>query len=431
MTNAIQLSDLPSRTPTHPLRAALRDDPFYSPLWWKGSMGSWWSADDARRARTFPRHLPSWLRVDEADARRRVLLTRNRETVMRVVAALDQWRTMTVQQLEAHTDRLGLADGRSPILAALWGAGLVDVCIMGVGPVDRASVLVRPGVSAAGFAELERSLTVAEWLSITAGLPLDSDRQYTRHNVLATELALRLAEYGHVGTVLGEKLSTMALLGWESLGEKAPATVHSAGDLTIVRPDGLRIVVELTATRGAGSNGKVARAVRVLADRGYEAGLAVLFVVAPRAESTTSSATMAMQVRRELQAAVRAVPGYWRAPTRERVAVVEWEELFPAPEVVVDDFGLFPAWRPTGPGLRDGSDSDVWERTPLLDRAALRYEPADPAAMRRIVKSSCGLRGVPTAARRGNEHLPVRTPGTRSSGRLKGTSPAVGPRHYF
>ena len=61
-------------------------------------------------------------------------------------------------------------------------------------------------------------LTFPEWVSVTGGQPWSSASQFDRHNLLAAELGLRLFEYADIGTVLGEKLSSIELLAGSGLG---------------------------------------------------------------------------------------------------------------------------------------------------------------------------------------------------------------------
>ncbi|MDF2993588.1 MAG: hypothetical protein K0S37_4102, partial [Microbacterium sp.] len=345
--------------------------------------------------------VPAWLRMDINYARARVYAVRNRETVLRLMAALDQWRTMTVHQVEALTDVAGIADGYKSLVSALWNVGLIEVCAMGATfgarSIDRGQLLIRPSANQSAFKDLTDALGTLEWLSVTAGLGFDSDRQYARHNVLATELGLRLAEHGQVGMVLGEKLSTMGLLAYAGVGAEVPAHVRNASDLVLIRPDGLRIAVEMTATTGAGLRDKVVRLVRILDDRSLaKTGLTVLFVVAPRHDATASSASMARTVKREVQRAVHDWRGSHHAPSHTRVGVVRWEDWCPAPGVIVSDFGRLPVDRPTGPGYRgDLDDPTVWQREYMLDPTALPFHPDGPGRMRRVLQGARMLRGVP------------------------------------
>ncbi len=68
--------------------------------------------------------------------------------------------------------------------------------------------------------------------------------QHSRHNALTVELALRLAEYAQVGTVLGERVGTIDLLAGPGISRDIYDADGRSADAVIVRPDGLRIAIE-------------------------------------------------------------------------------------------------------------------------------------------------------------------------------------------
>lgn len=436
----IPLASLPSRTPAHRLRGAVRDDPYWTSIWRPGSTGDWYSAADYRALhRGGFVTAPAWLDMSADDARTRVLAPRHRERVLRVLAALDQWRTMTVQQLEALTDVDCLTRGNASLLSALWNAGLVEICELGAvfkrGPRERDGILVRPARPGPVLAAFEASLTSVERISAHAGLGFDSDRQFTRHNILATEFALRAAEYTRVAMILGEKLSTLSLLAYAGVGQPVPSSgAAGSSDMTLVRPDGLRIAVEMTASLSGGAAGfyrKAERIVQILHRRPLaETGLMVLFVVAPRQDSTDSDPRRVLgQVKRAVQKAVHTYPGTVTDPTAARVAVASWAELFPADRVAHDDFMHLPVERPTGPGYRgDLDDPRVWEQARMLDAASTPFTPHDASALKAVVGNASGLRGVPHALRRPRNRpnlsdLSVRALGFDTIPQVEGTKP--------
>ncbi|SDH40454.1 hypothetical protein [Microbacterium sp. 77mftsu3.1] len=401
----VELTRAPSRTPFHPRRSALRADPFWSGMWRTGSIGDWYSADDFRALRDAGLvKSPAWLSMSVEDAAERVLLPRNRETILRVLAALDQWRTMTVEQVEALTDTPKIAHGNASIISVMWNAGLIEICELGAtfkqGDRHREGLLIRPTKPGALLREFEKTLSYAEWVSATAGLGFDADRQFARHNVLATDLGLRTAELANVGCVLGEKLSSMAMLAYSGVGADVPTSgVANGSDLTLVRPDGLRIAVEVTASISGGwFYEKVEKLVRVLHRRPLaQTGLCVLFVVAPRRDAaSTEPREILRKVKRDVQKAVLSYPGTATDPTSARVAVTSWPDLFPSATEVADDFRYLPVERPTGPGyIGDPNAENVWERTQMLNPDAVPFTPDDPAAMTAVMENASGLRGVP------------------------------------
>lgn len=400
---------MPSRTPLHPRRTALRADPYWSSMWRTGSTGDWYSAADGRALASIGvSQVPSWLQMTERDARGRVLAPRNRERVYRTIAALDQWRTLTVEQLEALADVRKFASGERPLLSAMWNAGLVELCQMGAmflpGERAREAYLIRPARPGKVLRELEAQMSYVEWVSTTAGTTFDADRQFARHNVLATEFGIRMAEFGNVSTVLGEKLSSMSQLAYAGVGDPIPTTGASGGsDLTLVRPDGLRVAVEITASiHGRWFYDKVEKLVRIFHRRPLaHTGLCVLFVVAPRRELAHQAPREVLRkVKQDIQKAVRAYPGTHSDPTRARIAVASWTDLFPSGETASIDLRMLPVERPTGPGyLGDLHGTNVWEWAHYLDPLSIPFAPNSSEMMTAVIGNAAGLRGVPHAVR--------------------------------
>lgn len=443
MSADLPLTRMPSRTPTHPRRTAVRADPFWSSMWRTGSTGDWYSVDDFRSlAQAEFVSPPAWLRMPRDQARTRVLSPRNREQVYRVIAALDQWRTMTVEQLEALTDISGFASGNLSLLSTMWNAGLIELCEMGAmfrpGARARDGLLIRPTRPGAMLRELEAQMTYPEWLSTSAGMPFDADRQFARHNILSTELGLRMAEFSNVGMVLGEKLSSMAGLAFSGIGDPVPSKGAAGGsDLTLIRPDGLRIAVEVTASiSGSWIYDKVARLVGILNFQPLaHSGLCVLFVVAPRRESVSMEPReMLRKIKHDIQKAVHLLPGSVMDRTAERIGVTSWAELFPDGNSAVADLRKLPFERPTGPGrISDEHAENVWERAHFLDPASVPFTPHKPEAMTAVMSNAAGLRGVPHALRRGPvrpvfSDINVARQGLDIIGQVEGTQPMDGGR---
>lgn len=396
----VRLDQLLSRTPDDPRRASERIDPYWDHLWRVGSTGTWLSRLDVERLEAASvAKRPAMLKVIPSDARARVLDPRNREAVMRMLGALHLWRTLTAEQLEALTGVPGIARGSKAWWPTLWAAGLIEYGVSigweRAGTRGADVVPLRPARDRDVLRAFEDSLTYPEWLRLTAGRELDNARQFTRHNVLATELGLRMAEFGHVGTVLGEKLADWATLAYEGWGIQAPMAVTSDSDLVVVRPDGLRIAVEVTASRvGPWFRDKVTRMVTTLHRRPLnESGLTLVFVVAPHQDaSATEVADAVHQVKKHVQHAVMLYPGTVTSPTAARVGVVSWQSWFPASGQADERFPYMPVERPTG--LISKADQ-VWETAEMLDTAAVEYTPVDQAAARAVLRHARVLAGTP------------------------------------
>lgn len=391
----IDLAALRSRTPLHPRRTARRGDPYE--LWRGRALGHWALAEGE--------HAPSWLRMRKDEARERVLAPHNRERILRVMAVLDQWRTATVEQVEALADVEGLSRGRTSLVSALWNAGLVDVGRWGHtwGQVPpREQLLLRPAGDSGAVQDLASVLGWADWFSVTAGLGFDASRQYARHNVLATEFGLRMAEHGQVGMVLGEKLSS-----WELLVRPVPGAPdlprggQSAADLTLIRPDGLRVLVEITATT-SGMDAKVRRLAKLLHQRPVAwTGLTAVFVIVPRHDKPDSTRADLRVVTRAIERAVRSFPGMAGDPTAAKIGVVTWRALFPRNGTARQDFGTLPTMVATGP------PSARWQTSRLLDPATFPFQPKDPESIQAVLRNTITLRGIPASLRPHGTELPT------------------------
>jgi len=391
----IPVGEVPSRMPAHDRRTALRCDVYRE--WHGSSNGHWTSRQDVddRQGTIYEVAVPYWLRMTPEEAWRRVLDEKNREDVLRVLGALDQWRTATVEQVEALTDVAGLARGRTSLMSALWNAGLVDLGRWGT-PWDVRQTpphrfMLRPAFDTEAHQRLSRGLGWREWHSATAGLGWAADRQYPRHNVLAVEFGLRMSEWGNVGMVLGERLSS-----WELVAgvEGSP----SAADVVLVRPDGLRVLVEVTASINSKIDAKVERLARMLHEN-PDVPMVGLFVVAPRHDrGHDPTSSMARQLSVAIERACRIWPGRAEAPTKGRIAGVNWQYLF-QPGLVRDDARFLPAAFP--------ADGDAWTDRHVLDPAEVALRA--PAAFdgKAIIRNTQALRGIPWALREGGVELPV------------------------
>lgn len=220
---AAGLADCWSACPDPTVRAGARLDPFWDGLWISGAQGDWVSADTGRRQVDAGLTRPgSWL-LDEPHAWQQVFRSRGWVDRLRFLAALDGWRTVTAEQAQAMSGYAPCRRGRHGRAASgLFSAGLVDIGAFG-GPLQRvirraAQVdMFRPAATSVFTDQLQPYLTWPEWVAVTGGRPWEqASTRPGRHNLLGTELGLRLLELcgpttppdspaaDRIGTVFGE-----------------------------------------------------------------------------------------------------------------------------------------------------------------------------------------------------------------------------------
>lgn len=394
---AVRWDELTARGGTESFTTGDRLDPYWGGMWTQGSSAVWVSEQLARtQAGAGLARIPTGLDRDADDALADLTSSRNLGSTLAALACVDQWRTVSAEQLAALTGWKRLAKPLSRTMASAFACGLVDrgtfaSALLPGASRDRATVY-RPSRTDAFERALEPLLSYEQKVAVTGGVPWDFRRQYDRHNLLTVELALRVAEWCEVGTVLGEKLSTVELLAGEGLGRTA---LHDerAADMTIVRTDGMRIAVELTASAGPDFKEKVRRWAHLLADQSLAAsGLTVLFVEAAPADGEHrfgSGASVRSSVYKAVAEVVREFPGTGADRVADRIGVVSWAQWFPGHGFATDEFTRLEVDRPTGPA------SDRWHRAALLDEIDVPFSSHDPGVMTAVIDNASMLLGTP------------------------------------
>ena len=403
---AWSMARLESRCDVPGVSAGERFDVFYDGLWEDGSSAVWLNREIAsRQAESGFQELPKVLTMPREKAVASMFSGRFRAERLRMLAALDSWRTLTCEQAAAFAGAPGLLDVRSTIPRSMWNLDLVDFGqfrgLAGRG-FNRRGWLYRPSRGDAFESEVAPRLTWPEWMSVTAGMPFNSFGQFDRHNVLAAELGLRLAEFADIGTVLGEKLSRAELLCSHLPAPLLPRGETKSADLTVVRPDGLRIAVEITANSSATFASKVARWAALLdAAPLAESGLVVLFVVVAPGDldgSESSAEAVAHRslrnvVARRIAHAVRDYPGQVGDRVADRMFLASWQEWFPARGRLGADFLTLRALSPSGPA------GDLWQEKLLLGDSAMPLRARNRDALLAVLENAQTLAGVPLWAR--------------------------------
>lgn len=397
-TGGWPLTEAASACPDKDLSTPRRLDPYYDGLWFhSGASAKWISRDLARRQTTAGLgRLPKPLGAAEKDAVERMAASRDINDRVSMLGVLHAWRTATAEQIATFAGSSALAPTLSKSTAAAFDAGVIDFGVTTVG-LDGTSglaardVLIRPSTTSAFERHIAPRLTYAEWLGVTGGQEWAAGGYTDRHNMLSTELGLRLAEYADAGTVLGERFASFDYLAGSGAG-LAPIDSHRLADLVYVRPDGLRIAIEVTTTFSAGLFKKADEWARLMASRSLaETGLMVLFLVAPAPEpGTEAKATRVRSKTYEaVHTAVRNHPGISADPTAARMAVATWAEWFPSRHHATDAFPVLRADRPVGDRSRP------WVSADLADPAMVGFDPADPETARAVMSGAAMLGQTP------------------------------------
>lgn len=380
--------------------AAHRLDPYWDGLWGAGSGASWLSASLARRqADAGLGTVPGALDMTPEEALAAFDSARGWDDRLALLGALFSWRTMTAEQAAAFVGDHRLSSALHPSVAALFASEVIDLGVFSNGLKNTAltgrGAVYRTGKSETFDAEIKDRLSWAEWISVTGGQRWSPSSNYDRHNILGTELALRLAEYTSIGAVLGERFASLDLMIGSGLGRKPLTTSggQKAADLMVVRPDGMRIVFEMTANTGTHFNNKVSQWARLLAENPLDtSGLCVVFVVIQHPERLAEDKDAYVPRARTYQAIAKATkefPGSARDRVAERMGVATWREWFPGRGLVHDAFLRMRVDRPTGRG------TDLWEPADLFDETARPFEPREPEALKAVFANAALLGNTP------------------------------------
>lgn len=282
-------------------------------------------------------------------------------TLVKVLGALHGWRTTTVPQLATITGLNEILEPGNTLLRQMAVAGLVEIGTSSHFPADirdpQDVELVRNANNPSYERVIKPALTPAEAVGVTGPAPgLAVSRGHDRHDVLAAELALRLAEHLPTGTVMGEPFSKVRGLvdpyREASDPEKWLQKLASVADLTFIRPDGYRVAVEITASlSGKSFSEKVRRWARAIATvmvhDHRDPRLSVVFVVAPNPLARTGAPVkLHGQVRHQIRTVLNE-SGLWRHRlVAERFAVARWRDWFPKPGGWSDHFASLSAHIP-------------------------------------------------------------------------------------
>lgn len=306
--------------------AAVRTDPFWSGMWEGGPSASWWSrevADAAQAAGMVQVGGRDARWGDVACARGLVMSGRGVQTRLRLLASILMWRTVTAEQLMSIAN-VSIDPKRWADIAMLWSAGLIERGRI-VTPFRSASMpeMFRPLRDSTIEGWVDR-LGFDDWLHLTSSHPWTRGPSHDRHNVLATELGLRIAETCDVAMIVGERLSAHTMI---SPTPFAGQSKFASADATVVRHDGMRIAIEVTASHVAETTRrKISRWVELLRANIDNRGIAVCFVEAGGMRDTEVFRVL----RTEIAQAVASEPNRKvKAMLSESLTVARWRWWFP------------------------------------------------------------------------------------------------------
>ncbi|AYG03438.1 hypothetical protein [Gryllotalpicola protaetiae] len=373
--DTIHFAELSSAIPDPRLRAAARRDPLFDGL--SEQLG----AAVPLKPKTGTSGEPSseWL-----DA---IKVRRTRDIRLDTLAAIRSWDLLSAEQLAAFVGDERVAGSRSPAVAELLEVGAAGVVPRPTLRGDRLRV-----VRWTGDRRVERlvepALTKSEWISTFGGIPHVGRGPASARPMLAAELGLRIAEFCEVEAVLPAVHSGITNI------DGGP--IHSLemlhGDLTLVRGDGLRVVVELVTSSSPAVQMKVERWARYAHQRQRsDTGVVVVFVAVDQVGAEVSR-SVAPQLRNIVKRASKLWPGAWQDPTSSRLLVGEWRRWFP------ERLAASPGFLPLEAEVL-GSAGEFVERA-LLDPSDVTFDPGPDFDALGVTERAATLRATPHWLRR-------------------------------
>lgn len=389
----ISLRDLPTPNGPVPLPAADRIDPYWGGLWQLGSDGTWVSRKQAKRLMQSGLRVKRVAGLDTGPGEATARLDSKWETKLDVLGAVSGWRTVTAEQAAALSGNLSIARPKGRSIPDLYALDVIDQGLPNavmLGSADSGMRFLRPSAGNSFDKIIRPNMTYAEWVSVTGGGQWVTSGQYDRHNILTAELALRVAEFLPAATVLGERFARASDLLWDGVGLVPPPgreNDHQRGDCVLVREDGLRVVVEMTATSGKTLEAKAKQWAKKLSYRSVDdTGVVVLFVVVERQNKSQRRRATMTEARKNLAKALAEFPGTAQNRIADRMFLSNWGDWFPAEHYCSGAFLNLAASK-----LAVG---DEWVPVNLWDELDV-YGPANLAERFAVVGAAAGLRSTP------------------------------------
>lgn len=373
---------LPFRSPAPQMPWWERDDPYYEPELFDDQPRWEYRSTTVDTFRPNAAGQVRKVKAREPDFKALPARAHTARRPLQAVAALGQFHHMTTSQAAAVGGWNPTQVGR--VLTPLWSAGLLErakfVPQEVVGP--RAPLVWQLRASTE-LRQFQRDLDHQRWAAVTLGLNLATSgaRNYVRHNLLATEIMLRSLET--IPTICGawgEPLCDPYRLLPPGHPARPDSLASWRADLCLLREDGFRILIEVTAgTSEQAIRPKIRRWAKFLTRTTLnDAGFAVVFLnAAPPGRHEHLAATL-----RRIHESVVSFDGLAErgAPVnpdqlrriRSQLLVGSWREWFPAIGSISERFAH----------LRCGytADGSTWRTVDVADPSAMPFQPRDPLA---------------------------------------------------
>ncbi|MHA6667486.1 hypothetical protein ACX3O0_01315 [Homoserinimonas sp. A447] len=422
---AVHASKVPTRNGSQYSTTAMRRDPYWDGLWAPGAQAYWSTRVSLQqRADIDGTRVNRKFLLDQSEAMEVLTSPRGRKERLAFWGALDSWRTVTAQQAAAFTGCDALDTPTTKMVAASFSLGLIDIAtfpaaLTGEAGFDGRS-LYRPSATDTYKRLIAPTLTWPETIQVTGGYPWSVGGQYDRHNVLAAELALRAAEHLHIAGVLGEKLASVDLLAGSGLGKPMRGHDNRRADGVLIRPDGMRIVLEVTASASKTLKSKIHRWAKLLSERPLEtSGIVVIFIAAPHPDRLKNGRDPRSEIIKVIAEVLREFPGTSRDSAAARIGVVSWDQWFPGRHLMSKeffelrcDFALKPEVHGAG----------KWVSRSLLNEYP--FEPWHTFNPTAVLRNQALLGATPFWFRKGDHTHLIGTPAQREGLRVPQPTPA-------
>ena len=351
-----------------------RDDPVYEPWLFDNSINWQWhwkleEGDYVRDIHGQPsrqaKKVPDF-ELTEATLKRIV----KSQPLKRIIGALHGWHQLNAKQLCAFTgiDQRNLTRYTQP----LFKAGILERGEYNV-PTrnEQRNYLWRLNYGE-GYKEVIKAVNLRDYYNLTYDIQATGSRPHERHNITVAEIVLRWLEVNNVFETQGigpERVNQPRLMipGNEE--------VFNA-DASIVRHDGLRIMLEVTQASNTGFLiRKMHRWMKLLASAPYsESGIHVIFINCSPYTPDDMSRSFRKIHATELIPEKTGLDPQQNFRAASRITFASYRDWFPDRWMVSDRFVNLTSIRRKG----EGKEPEDWEEIDLFGDDQIKFKPNNP-----------------------------------------------------